>query len=243
MFSLGLALLMPEYGKAKVEKRSLNVLFIAVDDLRPELGCYGNELIKTPNIDELASTGIIFERAYCQQAICMALRASIMSGMLPENHSIFKNGPVNEAYPNQPKLDDVFRNNGYEVRSLGKIYHHKSDAVEQFGQNWVRVNPKSQTKGRDYLDPASISKISDNEGRGPAYESPDVADNEYFDSYQAEMAMKTIDDFSKSGKPFFLAIGFNRPHLPFNAPKKYWDMYPEDDIKLATNQYFPENYT
>lgn len=243
LLSFGLALMMPGCGKAKAEKRPLNVLFIAVDDLRPELGCYGNELIKTPNIDELAATGTVFDRAYCQQAISMASRASIMTGMLPENHSVFKCGPVNEAYPNQPKLDDIFRNSGYEIRAFGKIYHHESDAVEQFGQDWVSKNPKSQTKGRGYLDPASIAEIIDNDGRGPAYEGPNVADNEYFDGYQADMAVKTIDELSKSGNPFFLAIGFIKPHLPFNAPKKYWDMYHENDIKLATNQYLPENYT
>jgi len=234
---------MPGCGTTKVEKKPLNVLFIAVDDLRPELGCYGNKLIKTPNIDALAASGIIFDHAYCQQAICMASRASIMSGMLPETHLIFKCGPVDEAYPDQEKLDDIFKNNGYEIRAFGKIYHHKSDAQKQFGKSWVWKNPESREKGRGYLDPASISRITDAQGRGPAYENPDVADDEYFDGYQAEMAAKTIDDLSKSGKPFFLAIGFHKPHLPFNAPKKYWDMYPEDELKLATNQYLPKNYT
>ncbi len=243
LFTLGLASLLFSCGNAKEEKKPMNVLFIAVDDLRLELGCYGNTIIKSPNIDALAASGVVFNRAYCQQAICMASRASIMSGMLPENHLIFKCGPVNTAYPNQEKLDGIFKTSGYDVRAFGKIYHHKSDADEQFGTNWVWKNPQSQEKGRGYLDPASIKGIIDDSGRGPAYESPDVADNEYFDGYQAEEAAKTIEEFSKSGKPFFLAVGFHKPHLPFNAPKKYWDLYSEDELELAPNQFLPENYT
>lgn len=231
------------FATPKVDKKPLNVLFIAVDDLRPEMACYGNTILKTPNMDKLASTGTIFDRAYCQQAICMASRASIMSGMLSENNLIFKCGPVNDAYPKQKMLDDMFKDNGYEIKVYGKIYHHKSDAVKQYGQKWINSDPNSQEKGRGYLDPLSISRIFGKEGRGPAYESPDVADSEYFDGYQAEKAAETLDDFSKSGKPFFLAVGFYKPHLPFNAPKKYWDMYSEDDVKLATNQYLPKNFT
>lgn len=247
---LGLVGLVVLFGKAKVDpspskidKKPMNVLFIAVDDLRPQFGAYGNKVIITPNLDNLGNTGAVFERAYCQQAICMASRASILTGMLPETNQIYKMGPVNESFPNQPKLDDMFRNNGYEVLAYGKIYHFESDAKKQFGKNWIDENPNSKEKGRGYLDPSSVANIVDNMGRGPAFESPDVADNAYFDGYQAEEAAKTLEGFSKSGKPFFMGLGFHKPHLPFNAPKKYWDMYSEENIKLASNQYLPENFT
>ena len=225
------------------QKLKYNVLFIAVDDLRPDLGCYGNEMIKSPNIDALASEGIVFTRAYCQQAICMASRASILTGMLPERRGLFKCGPVNRSYPDHPKLDDLFRENGYQVKAYGKIYHHSNDHRKQFGDKWMGNNPRNQTHGRGYIDPASINRIYDDAGRGPAFENPDVSDNAYFDGYQAEEVVLSLDEYSKTGDPFFLALGFKKPHLPFNAPKKYWDLYNRDELDLPAIQNLPDNYT
>jgi len=240
---LTLALFIESHSYATDKKQVFNVLFVAVDDLRPELGCYGNQEIKSPNIDALASESVVFKRAYCQQAICMASRASIMTGMLPETAELFRCGPVNEAYPEQAKLDDIFRDNGYQVKAFGKIYHHAEDHLKQFGNEWLGENSHSEEQGRGYLDPKSISRIYDDSGRGPAFESPDVNDTCYFDGYQAEQAVDAIEGFAKAGKPFFLAVGFKKPHLPFNAPQKYWDLYRQDEFDLAANPYLPKNYT
>ena len=223
--------------------KQFNVLFVAVDDLRPELGCYGNPVIKAPNIDRLASEAVVFNRAYCQQAICMASRASLMSGVSPEMHKLFACGPVNATLPDVTKMDDLFRQHGYVTRAYGKIYHHKSDHLEQFGEGWQDAKPDKQWEGRGYLDPESKARIFDDSGRGPAYESPDVEDDAYMDGYLADQAVKTLDAFSKDKTPFFLAIGFHKPHLPFNAPKKYWDLYSEQDITLPPNDSLPLNYT
>lgn len=238
----GISALLPGSLAASGIAKPFNVLFIAVDDLRPELGCYGNTVIQSPNIDALAAEGIVFQRAYCQQAICMASRASLLSGMLPEKRSIYACGPVNEAYPRHEKLDDLFRRSGYQVKAYGKIYHHGSDHRDQFGTDWIPGDPAGKAVGRGYLDPASIARIIDDSGRGPAFEKPDVEDRAYDDGFFAEEAVKTLDAFAQAGKPFFLAVGFHKPHLPFNAPLKYWDMYDEKNLQLPSNQHLPENY-
>ena len=108
--------------------RKMNVLFIAVDDLRPQLGCYGQKQIISPNIDRLASQGMVFERTYCQQAVCGPTRASLLSGVRPDTSKIYNNNtPVRKAMPNIITLPEHFKNNGYETLSIGKIYHHPSD--------------------------------------------------------------------------------------------------------------------
>lgn len=228
---------------AQKAKKKYNVLFIAVDDLRPELGCYGNTTIQTPNIDKLGSQGVVFNRAYCQQAISMASRASIMTGMKPENNLIYENGTANEAYPGQDKIEDIFRKSNYRIQAYGKIYNYYSDNRTQFGETYTDTNPHSKAKGRDYLTSENQALVqSDGYWGGRAYEMADVADNEYRDGFFAEEACKRLTQFAKSKEPFYMAVGFIRPHLPFNAPKKYWDLYSREDIQLAKNQTIPINH-
>lgn len=228
----------------KVKKnKKYNVLFIAVDDLRTELGCYGNSVIKTPNIDKLGSEGVVFQKAYCQQAISMASRASLLTGIKPENNLIYENGTANAACPGQDKIEDVFRKNQYTIQGYGKIYNYYSDNSEQFGESYLEKNPKSKAKGRDFLEPENHKLIKeDGHWGGPAYEMADVADNEYVDGFLAEETCKKLKQFAKSKEPFYMALGFRKPHLPFNAPKKYWDLYQREDIQLAENQTLPMNY-
>ena len=114
-----------------------NILFIAVDDLRTELGCYGNEEIKSPNIDRLANEGILFRRAYCQEPICMSSRASLMSGLRPDTLRIFMNGSLNEYAPGVVTLNQHFQNNGYQIWASGKIYHHGIDRELQWGEKRI----------------------------------------------------------------------------------------------------------
>lgn len=234
-------------------KKRPNVLFIAVDDLRTELGCYGNKHIKSPNIDKLASEGIIFDSAYCQQPICMASRASLMSGYRPDFAQIYNCESLESLAPNTLTLNKHFQNNGYDIWATGKIYHHDVDRKKQWGPNYFKA--RGDWQGRGYIADDSKMKMKnyaveyskirggESQGRGPAYEAPDVPDNAYADGLSTDTAMNKLAELSKSDTPFFMAVGYRKPHLPFNAPKKYWDLYSEDDIKLANNPFLPKNAT
>jgi len=223
-----------------------NVLFIAVDDLRPsQLGCYGNATAVSPNIDRLAGQGLVFERAYCQQAICMASRASLMSGYRPDKGEIYKDGPLYECVPGALSINKHFLANGYETVTIGKIYHHRSDEKE----GWSReaYHAEGAWEGRGYLAPDSIAYVREYDrahpnarrrGMGPAFECPDVPDDAYEDGLSANRAIEELNRLQCH--PFFLAVGFKKPHLPFNAPKAYWDLYDEAAIGLAPNPFAPE---
>ena len=233
------------------ENKHPNILFIAVDDLRTELGCYGNEAIKSPNIDKLASQGILFRRAYCQEPICMSSRASLMSGLRPDTLRIFMNLALNEHAPGVLTINQHFQNNGYQIWASGKIYHHGIDREIQWGEK--RVLPETEEQGRGYLSEEAIGILDEYDayyrenrggpggGRGPAYESPDVPDNAYHDGEMTDLAIEQLAEYKSSDQPFFMAVGYKKPHLPFNAPKKYWDLYDVNEIEMADNPYLPEN--
>lgn len=242
---IAVAFLAPFSSLAEESNRKPNVLFIAVDDLRPQLGCYGETRIQSPNIDRLAGQGLLFERAYCQQAICMASRASMLSGYRPETGQIYRNGPLFSHIPDALTLNQHFINNGYEAVAMGKIYHHASD----YDQGWSQdpFKPDGDWKGRGYLGKAAARQIKEHaeanpklEGRGigPAFEARDAPDNAYPDGVVADYAIKELNRLKDQS--FFLAVGFIKPHLPFNAPQKYWDLYPEEDIQLASNPFLPQ---
>ncbi|QEG22943.1 sulfatase [Mariniblastus fucicola] len=224
-----------------------NVLFIAVDDLRPELGCYGKQYMTTPNIDALASRGVLFESAYCMVPTCGASRAAVMSGRRPaptrfRNYLTWLSKEVPDAMP----LHAQFKNDGYTAISIGKIFHHMDDHADDWSEPPVR-----HQRIRYFNEPARQASIaehkrkypnSNRERRGPASESADVADEEYGDGQSATVAIEKLEQFSKNPEqPFFLAVGFNKPHLPFIAPKKYWDMYDRSEIKIAENHQTPDD--
>lgn len=230
---------------------NMNVLFIAVDDLRPQLGCYGVDWVHSPHIDALAQSGTVFERAYCQQAVCAPSRASVLSGCRPDTTTIFDlQTPLRSVMPDVVTLPEHFKNNGYESLSIGKIYHHSSDDM----QGWSRdpfLN-RGDWRGRGYLTDESIEVIeagdkrlaaegSTRRGLGPAFEAADVPDSAYQDGMDADTAIAELNRLEKEDNPFFMALGFHKPHLPFNAPKQYWDLY--HDVPLAENNFAPENAT
>lgn len=238
-------------GNHEIKSSFPNILFIAVDDLRPELGCYGNETIISPNIDKLANEGILFTRVYCQQPICMSSRASLMSGLRPDTLSIYNTRSLKENIPGVLTLNRHFENNGYQIWASGKIYHYEEDREVEWEAR--RVIPQTEVVGRGYLSPAAIKTVKEYEafyqewqnqpssGRGPAYEYPDVDDNEYEDGKMTDLAIEQLADFRSGKDPFFMAIGYRKPHLPFNAPKKYWDLYNASEIEMADNPYQPED--
>lgn len=232
-----------------------NVLFIAVDDLRPQLGCYGDGMIKTPNIDGLAAEGVVFNRAYCQMAICMASRSSIMSGERPDRNQLYTNGPLLSLNPDALTLNQHFQNNGYKTVGLGKIYHHRSDNDQGWTQEffwpwpeegvWEDYGYEAKWYGRGYMDEENKRMArhhdktqSGRRGMGPAYEAANMPDSLYKDGIIAQQALKELRKLKD--EQFFLAVGFIKPHLPFVAPQKYWDMYDENEIKLADNPFVPD---
>ena len=234
-----------------------NVLFIAVDDLRPELGCYGHKIVHSPNIDRLAREGMRFNRAYCQVAICSPSRASLMTGLRPDSAGVVDNVTYfRDTVPDVVTLPEHFRNHGYETIYIGKIYH---GAMRDEEKSWSRkaVYPKPgygrDVGGYQLLENQELvrrrrEEVSNKYGEvklgglacGPATESADVPDDAYQDGRSTEATVATLREL-KGNKPFFLGVGFHKPHLPFVAPKKYWDLYDPEDIDLADNPFVPND--
>ena len=215
-----------------------NVLFIAVDDLRPELGCYGRDHIKSPNIDRIARQGMTFNRAYCQQAVCSPSRSSLLTGTRPDTTKVWDLVThFRDALPDVVTLPQHFRQNGYFVQGMGKIYHPGYDDERSWSTPWQ--TPKAPTYAL-VKTPQVKDEDKPKQKDGPPLESADVPDNFYKDGMVAEMAVSTLRGLGGKPEPFFLAVGFAKPHLPFVSPKKYWDLYDPAQIKLAPNPFRPK---
>jgi arylsulfatase A-like enzyme len=219
-------------------KKKPNVLFIAVDDLRPQLGCYGHKQMISPNIDRLASDGVTFLRSYCQVPVCGASRASLMTGVRPTaNRFLGYNTWAQKDLPGALSVAKHFRNNGYYTISNGKIFHHRTDCLD----GWSEEPWRPKGAWRNYLLEENIKLAEKTSAhKGPAFESADVPDNAYFDGMVADKGISDLHRLKDMDEPFFLALGFFKPHLPFNAPKKYWDLYKRKEIDLADNPFRPK---
>ena len=241
-----------------------NVLFIAVDDMRPELGCYGNTIVKTPNIDRIAARGMVFNHAYCQQAVCSPSRSSLLTGRRPDATKVWDlETHFRVALPDAIALPQHFKENGYYCSALSKIYHHGfEDGRSWNAPHWypkgyaVDVDPADWTKRTTTRHEVDVSEYSakatgpDNDkplqnkkGKGkagPAFEVSPKSDDELPDGATAAEAVKRIHSLKQKGEPFFLAVGFIKPHLPFVSPKKYWDLYDPDKIPLPAIDHLPE---
>ncbi|WP_166831286.1 sulfatase [Thalassoroseus pseudoceratinae] len=243
-----------------VQAEHPNVLLILVDDLKPTLGCYGDPIAKTPNIDRLASWGMRFENAYCNQAVCAPSRFTLMLGSHSTSTGLYGLGSqLRETIPNAVTMPQFFaKHGGYRTESLGKVFHigHGNNGdPESFHA------PHFKEKVIEYVDPASTEggKLTREEAyftnqklgqirslpRGAAYESPDVSDIEYADG---RVAMETIKRLQSAKRrrdnddtPFFIAAGFARPHLPFSVPKKYWDLYDPAMLPLPQHEELPQD--
>jgi arylsulfatase A-like enzyme len=224
---------------ARASKEKPNVLFIAVDDLRPELGCYGETHIHSPNIDRLAAEGTRFDRSYCNIPVCGASRASLMTGLRPaRNRFLHYYTWADEDAPGITTLPGHFRNNGYYTISNGKVFHHDRDAEDSWDEIW---HPRSSSNSwRDYAILENILRDTSDRFRGPPFERAALPDTAYKDGKIASKAVKDLQRLKDAGEPFFLAAGFLKPHLPFNAPEKYWIPY-DGKVKLPYNNYPPEN--
>lgn len=232
--------------------KPLNVLFIAVDDLRPEIGCYGAAHMKTPNLDRLAASGVLFERAYCQVAVCNPSRNSLLSGCRPDTTGVFDNQHF--LRPNMPDLVTLpqhFKNHDYTTLSLGKVFHHSErepgdDPLSWSEPAWYHGEPYKHWFAKESLDYVKQLKALPKDKqpkqlRAAPFEAADESDDVYPDGQTALKAIETLQRLKTDAKPFFLAVGFVKPHLPFTCPQKYWDLYPESSIQLAANAARPKD--
>jgi len=242
-----------------------NVLFIAVDDLRPEMGCYGNKVVQTPNFNRLAARGMVFNRAYCQQAVCSPSRSSLLTGRRPDATKVWDlETHFRVALPDAVTLPQHFKANGYHCEALGKIYHVGFEDGRSWSEpHWyprgrsVDTDPVDWTKQIITKHAVSVEEYSKavspedndkpakrangkNAKRGPAFEISPKSDDQLPDGATAAEAVKRLHDLKAKGKPFFLAVGFLKPHLPFVAPKKYWDLYDPNRIPLPAIDHLPE---
>ena len=231
----------------------LNVLFLASDDMRPQLGCYGDPLVKSPNLDRLAARGRLFERAYCQQALCSPSRISLLSGRRISTTKIDQIGPtLRSTMPDIVTLPQMFKNAGWHARSLGKIYHVGIDDPASWNEApWHSKAPRYGPEGTALVKARAaemkakgipIEEKGPNRPSfgGPAFEGPDVADEALLDGDTAREAIGAMRALAKTpDRPFFLAVGFANPHVPWVAPKRYWDLYRPQDIRIPTNNFVP----
>ncbi|HEX7900536.1 MAG TPA: sulfatase [Planctomycetota bacterium] len=217
-------------GAAPDEK--LNVLFIAVDDLKPALGCYGDALAKTPNLDALAARGTAFTRAYCQQAVCSPSRSSLLTGRRPDTTKVWDlETHFRTALPDVVTLPQHFKAHGWHTQAFGKIYHGGYDDKPSWSvPTTTPKKPNVGPEGQALVKRLKEERPNDDKIRGLPFEAPDVDDASLADGSIADQAIDALRGLKD--KPFFLAVGFLRPHLPFVAPKKYWDLWKPADFAL-----------
>ena len=238
--------------KVKRTVKKPNVLLIYMDDLRPQLGCYGNNIIKSPNIDKLASTSVQFNNAYANVPVCGASRASMLTGVYPaKGRYVDYKTFASKDNPNAISFPKLFKQNGYTTISNGKVYHHVDDNPNDFDEVWRPYAFDKNDKGltpseywesiwRDYHI-AENAEFYKKTNKGPSTENADVSDSTYIDGIMANKVINDIKKLSKSDKPFFLTAGFISNHLPFNSPLKYWNKYPKEVIKRPYNNYPPKD--
>ena len=208
-----------------------NVLIFLVDDLRNDLGCYGNTIVKSPNIDKLAKNGVVFNKAYCQQAICAPSRMSILTGMRPENIGIYDIfSPMRKTRKDLISMPQFFKSYGYKTASIGKVYHHSRDDKEVW--DVFHEKEKNTYVSKENTDFIENSKSSGKIAKGPAFEKVETSDDAYKDGRAAKHAIETLQKL-KNNK-FLMIVGLSKPHLPFNAPKKYWNLYDKNDFKVPS---------
>jgi arylsulfatase A-like enzyme len=237
-----------------------NILLICVDDLRPELACYGKKYIHSPHIDKLAKTGFLFTNHFVQVPTCGASRYAMLTGMLPKTPDHLDNTACRQFIAGRPEGEDPetfihhLRRNGYYTVGIGKISHYVDGYC--YGPNEpVSTDPELPHSWDEMLfhpgkwgtAPKALFGYADGTNREDRnkqvkpYEMGSVDDMGYPDGYTTELALEKLDDLAKKDVPFFLAVGYLKPHLPFNSPKKYWDLYEEADLPLSPSPFIPEN--
>lgn len=243
-----------------------NILFLAVDDLKPLIQSFGESQIISPNIDRIAEKGVTFTRNYCQKAVCGPTRSSLLTGMRPDRTRVWDlKTLIRDIQPDVVTLPQHFKNNGYETAAIGKIFDPRNvdnghDAISwsipyvgssklplAAGYEDLYYGHYQSQEVKDQVEFYKLeamglgltgSDVDDyvKERVKPSFECADVPDNAYRDGAHTVEAIRLINEFSQSNKPFFLGLGFKKPHLPFVAPKKYWDLYKREDIEISEFQ-------
>lgn len=218
-----------------------NLLIIGIDDLRPELNCYGAAHIHSPNIDRLAERGTLFEHAYCQYAVCGPSRSSMFTGRRPDTTKAYNNKThFRDTLPDIASLPEYFKNNGYKSYGFGKVLHN----THRDPQSWSE--PQLYLTENQYASPGYEDKKAGIDGYHasnkliPLFEGPDVEDDAYRDGLTNIAAIAKLKSAAQSDQPFLLFMGYQKPHTPFNAPKKYWDLYDPQELPLAPNPFPPQ---
>ncbi len=233
-------LLVSSPGLSNVERSNPNILIIGIDDLRPELNCYGSTHIYSPNIDRLSKRGTLFEHAYAQYAVCGPSRSSMFTGLRPDTTKAYNN--KTHFRDNQPKVESLpefFKNKGYKTYGFGKVLHN----THRDPTSWS--DPQHYLLEKQYASPeykgkrAGIDGIHESNKLIPLFEAPDVDDDSYRDGETNLAAIAKLKSAARSETPFLLFVGYHKPHTPFNAPKKYWDLYDPETLPLASNPYPP----
>ncbi|WP_230981260.1 sulfatase [Echinicola salinicaeni] len=254
-----LACLVSETTMAQEKSSKPNILLLLVDDLKPNLGVYGDPVAVSPNVDKLANSGMRFDMAYCNQAVCVSSRYNLLLGSRSTSTGLYNFGKeFRDVIPDAVTMPQYFMNAGYHAESMGKVFHighgNTNDKASWSIPHW-------KEKVIEYLDPESTNrKLTREEAyfentnmyiedtprnhelpRGAAWESPDVLDEGYADGRVARHAIDRLRELNKNPEqPFFMAVGFARPHLPFSAPKKYWDMYNPDELPMPEFEQGPD---
>ena len=234
-----------------------NVLMILVDDLKPALGCYGDVVARTPHLDRLAGRSLRFQLAYCNQSVCAPSRFTLMLGAHSTSTGLYHLGSrLRSVQPEAVTLPQYFARFGYRTESLGKVFHigHGNDgdaasfAVPHFAERVIEYVDLASTGGQLTREEAFFSNQRLGEigklPRGAAFEAPDVADERYADGRVAAETIRRLQQAQErrelEGVPFFIVAGFVRPHLPFSAPKKYWDLYDPSQLPMPRREQLPE---
>ena len=220
-------------GASKAGESHYNVLFIAVDDLKPMLGCYGDSTVLSPNIDRLAEQGTAFQSAYCQQAVCGPSRASLLTGWRPDKTEVWDlKTLIRDRNPNVITLPEYFKQHGYETAAVGKVFDPRSVDDGHDKISWTI--PYTRVKNNRWI--FAKKRVST--------ENADAPENRFADFNIEKAGAHLMELLKQKGKPFFLAVGFHKPHLPFVAPKKYWDLYRRDQFRpwpfQKHSKYAPE---
>jgi iduronate 2-sulfatase len=234
-----LLLLPPALGLAAADRRP-NVLFLAADDLRMNVGCYGDPVARTPNLDRLARQGMVFERAYCQQALCNPSRSSLLTGLRPDTLRLWNlTTHFRDTHPDVVTLPQYFMQQGYFTRNVGKIFHNWRTTLKGDPVSWsvpAVLHFATHASDVSVIDggtpPPNLATVKGAEAR-------DVSDDAYFDGRVAAEAVKALRELSRRSEPFFLGVGFWKPHTPFNPPKRYWDLYRREDIPPLRHPHPP----
>ncbi len=236
----------------QAQEKPYNVLMILVDDLRPTLGVYGDKAAISPNIDQWAKNAMVFERAYSNQAVCVASRYNLLLGSRSTSTGLYDFGRAfREFYPDATTLPELYKNNGYYTAAIGKVFHvghntyndEQSWSVNHWHDKVIEYAAKDHNKEtrEEALFANKSWEYTNQLEKGSAWEKLDVADDAYADGRVANEAITRLDDLKANNQSFFLAVGFARPHLPFTVPKKYWDLYDQDELPFPNIQGNPKN--